>query len=392
MPEIRRRRASRRQVSRALAVGAILALLVGLFSVDYTVERGDTLGKIAKEHNVSVADLVEVNNIANPNLIRIGQVLVIPGEEGEPEVIHVVVSGDTLKKIAKLYGSSVSVLVEANGIVNANLIRIGQNITVPGSHGSSGGSGEEKPPRAKDPNVRTGAYHIVKRGESLASIASQHGVPAEQIARVNGILNNVIYSNTRLFLDGPSYVARGGGSGGEGTYTVQRGDRLGDIAAAHGTDISTLASLNNITNVNLIRVGQKLKVPNGSSSWVCPVDNARYFNGWGFPRGGGTRWHEGIDLFANRGAPVYAPVSGAVQQKVGSIGGNQFNLYGDDGITYIGSHLSEFGKSGAVNAGDILGYVGTSGNASGTSPHLHFGMYAKGGVVNPYPSLVANGC
>ena len=62
-------------------------------------------------------------------------------------------------------------------------------------------------------------------------------------------------------------------------------------------------------------------------------------------------------------------------------------------MLYIGSHMSDFGKSGQVNAGDIIGYVGTSGNAQGTSPHLHFGMYPNGGdAVNPYPSLIANGC
>ena len=81
MPENRRRRASRRQVRRAFAAGATLALLVGLFSVDYTVERGDTLNKIAREVGVPVADLVEANNISIPNLIRSGQVLVIPSAD-----------------------------------------------------------------------------------------------------------------------------------------------------------------------------------------------------------------------------------------------------------------------------------------------------------------------
>ena len=59
---------------------------------------------------------------------------------------------------------------------------------------------------------------------------------------------------------------------------------------------------------------------------------------------------------------------------------------------YLGSHLSEFGKSGNVNAGDVIGYIGTTGNAVGSSPHLHFGMYYKGVVINPYATLIAQGC
>ena len=382
------------RLSRALVVGSTLVLLVALFSVDYTVKSGDTLGKIAKEHDVSVSDLVKSNNISNPNLIRIGQVLVIPGETGEPDVIHVVRRGDTLGKIAVQYGSSVSALSTANGISNPNLITVGQNIVISGASGSGSGgdnssSDNSTPSPTVDPNVRSGRYAVVRKGESLNAVAGRFGLPTAQIGRANGIINGVIYANTRLFADGPSYTFEGGG--GEGTYKVKSGDRLGDIAAAHGTTISNLSGLNNISNPNLIRSGQVLVVP-GGSSWVCPVENAAFFNDWGFPRGGGTRYHEGNDLFSNRGVPIYASVSGTVKHKTGSTGGKQFNLYGDDGVTYIGSHMDEFGKSGEVNAGDVLGYNGNTGNAIGTSPHLHFMMYYKGVVINPYPTLVAQGC
>lgn len=396
------------RLSRALVVGITLALMVALFSLDYTVQSGDTLGKIAKEHGVSVADLVESNDISNPNLIRPGQVLMIPGNEGQPDVVHVVRRGDTLGKIAAQYGSSVSTLVNANGISNPNLISVGQNILISGSTGSGTGStsagtdtsnsadssgdnsgSDSSTPVSTDPNVRSGRYAVVMNGEGLSSVASRLGVPVSQVARANGIMGSVIYANTQLFADGPSYSFQGGG--GEGTYTVQSGDRLGDIAAAHGTTISNLTSLNGISDPNLIRSGQVLVVP-GASSWVCPVTDAAFFNDWGFPRGGGTRFHEGNDLFSTHGAPIYAPVSGTVEHKTGSIGGKQFNLDGDDGAYYIGSHLSEFAKNGRVSAGDIVGYVGNTGNAVGTSPHLHFGMYYQGVVINPYPTLVAQGC
>lgn len=377
---------------RALAVGASLALLVGLFSVDYTVERGDTLGAIARDHDVSLSELAKANNIANPDLIHPGQVLVIPGEEGKPDITHVVARGDTLSRIASKYGAPLSLLVETNKISNPDLIRIGQNILVPAAGTSDGADGGSSSTRStSDPTVRSGRFHLVKGGEKLETIAAQHsGVTADQIAKANGIINGTIYRGTRLFLDGPSLTAKG--TAGELTYTVQRGDRLGDIAAAHGTSTSTLVEVNNISNPNLIRSGDTLMIPTGTT-WVCPVKNARFFNDWGFPRGAGTRYHEGNDLFTTHGAPVYAPVSGTVEFKTGSIGGKQANLHGDDGLEYLSSHMSEFGKSGRVNAGDVIGYVGNTGNAVGTSPHLHFGMYLEGGIaINPYPTLIAHGC
>ncbi len=391
MPEFRR--------TRALAVGLILSLFVAAFSVDYTVEKGDTLGRIARDHDVSLSDLVEANNIANPNLIYPGQVLLIPGQEGDSLQVHIVSRGETLNKIASTYGVDTATIVAANGIANPNLIYPGQELVIAGtpsttSSGASSQSGTTDS-SATEVNgvtsVRSGKSHIVKRGETVASVAAQHkGVTAEDIIDANGIVNGVIYTGTRLFLDGPGYVAEG--TEGTTDYTVQKGDRLADIAARTGVSLTQIASTNNIANVNLIRSGQILTLPSGNQ-WVCPVEASNFFNDWGFPRGGGSRYHEGNDLFAAFRAPVRAPVAGTVMFKVGSIGGNQFNLTGDDGVLYIGSHMDEVvGSSRRVSAGEVLGYVGTSGNAAGTRPHLHLGMYWNGIVVNPYPSLVANGC
>jgi len=376
MPKFRR--------SRALIVGSALVLAVAIFSLDYTVKSGDTLGRIAREHDVSVNDLAAANGISNPNLIFVGQKLEIPGSDE----VHVVAQGETLGRIASKYGSTVSRIVAANSISNPNVIRIGQEIIIPSGGSGSGGSGGGAP--VDTVSDRTGQKHIVKRGETVAQIAAQYsGVTVDDIVKANGIVNGLIYYGQALYLSGPSYVASG--TSGETTYKVRVGDRLGDIAFDHGVSISALASANNISNPNLIRVGQVLKIPTGSR-WMCPVDGASLKNDWGFPRGGGIRYHEGNDLFAARGTPVRAPVSGTVKHKTGSIGGRQFTLSGSDGITYIGSHMDKFGKDGSVAAGDVIGYVGNSGNATGTSPHLHFGMYYKGTPVNPYPSLAAHGC
>jgi LysM repeat protein len=373
---------------RALVVGLTLTLLVVASSVDYTVEKGDTLGRIARDHGVSLSDLVKANNISNANLIHPGQVLVIPGEEGEPAQIHIVSSGETLNKIAVKYDVSAASIAKINSLANPDLIRPGQELVIGSAVGASqsGGSGGEDP--ASVPS-RSGAYHIVERGESVVSIAGHHqGVSAEGIITANGIVNGIIYSRTRLFLDGPGFVASG--TGGDSSYTVKKGDRLVDIAARHGTTVSKLASVNDISNVNLIRSGQVLDIP-GGSQWVCPVGGGKFFNDWGFPRG--SRYHEGNDIFGDFLTPVRAPVSGSVTFKVGSIGGNQFNLSGADDVLYIGSHMDSVeGRSRNVQAGDVLGYLGTSGNAVGSRPHLHYGMYWNDISVNPYPSLLANGC
>jgi LysM repeat protein len=368
----------------------VLALTVTVFSVDYTVERGDTLGGIAREHDVSVSDMMKANNIKNPDLIRIGQVLVIPG--GKTDTLHRVARGETLVRIASSYGSSAVSVARANSLTNPNLIYPGQQLLIPAVSGaarSSGGEGESPGSSSKTSGKRSGQFHVVRKGENLESIAKKHsGVTADDIARANGITNGRIYTGTRLFLDGPSFI----GSGGTGSesYLVKKGDRLGDIAARYGIKLSSLTKLNNITDPNLIRAGQTLTVP-GGSGWVCPVAGAQYFNDWGFPRGA-TRYHEGNDLFARYGSKVMAPVSGTVEVIQGTLGGLQFNLYGSDDVEYLGSHLDSAGKTGKVNAGDVIGYVGNSGNAAGTNPHLHFGMYIDGLAVNPYPTLRANDC
>jgi murein DD-endopeptidase MepM/ murein hydrolase activator NlpD len=167
---------------------------------------------------------------------------------------------------------------------------------------------------------------------------------------------------------------------------------LAKIAAHYGTSVNALAEANQIANPNLIRVGQQLTVPGASVAWVCPIAGASYFNDWGFPRAGG-RFHLGNDLFAPLGTPVRAPVGGWLEVLTGPVGGLQFRLYGDDGNTYIGTHLDTAIGSGPVATGQEVGTVGTSGNAAGANPHLHFELLpGNGQPVNPYPTLQAAGC
>lgn len=98
--------------------------------VTYTVRWGDTLSAIAQKHRTTVAALVELNHIKNPNLILVGQRLRIPvGADGQ--AVYVVVRGDTLSGIAQRYNTTVAALVELNHIANPNLILVGQVLRLP---------------------------------------------------------------------------------------------------------------------------------------------------------------------------------------------------------------------------------------------------------------------
>ena len=119
------------------------------------------------------------------------------------------------------------------------------------------------------------------------------------------------------------------------------------------------------------------------------MPGSTFANDWGFPRSGG-RAHDGNDMFAPRGTPVLAPVGGTVSFATGAIGGKQFRLLGDDGMQYLGSHLDAFGTAGAVGMGTVIGYVGSTGNAAGGRPHLHFEIHPdSGAAMNPYPVIRA---
>jgi murein DD-endopeptidase MepM/ murein hydrolase activator NlpD len=102
--------------------------------------------------------------------------------------------------------------------------------------------------------------------------------------------------------------------------------------------------------------------------------------------------HRGIDIFASRGTPIVAVDDGNVRSADDPKGGNAVYLSATDGTSYYYAHLDEYVGSfpRAVKAGDPIGTVGTSGNAIGKAPHLHFEVHSKDdGTIDPYPLLIA---
>lgn len=133
------------------------------------------------------------------------------------------------------------------------------------------------------------------------------------------------------------------------------------------------------------------QAPPEPNSLPSPIEGANLTDTWGAARSGG-RSHEGIDIFAARNTPIHSTTPGIVR-KVGTnqLGGNVVMILGPGAVSHYYAHLQDFAdiqERDWVEAGDVIGYVGDSGNAKGTPTHVHYGIYTQSGAVNPYPLLI----
>ncbi len=165
--------------------------------------------------------------------------------------IYIVKSGDTLSQIARDFGTTVQEIVNLNNIQNPNLIFPGERLII--SNSTSNGFDNSN-------NSETTDY-IVKRGNTLSQIALEFGTSVQEIVDLNNIQNpNLIFpgenlkiiSNTNFNLLGETNQIN---------YTVRRGNTLSEIALRFNTTVGEIVRLNNIQNPNLIFVGQRLRIP-----------------------------------------------------------------------------------------------------------------------------------
>jgi murein DD-endopeptidase MepM/ murein hydrolase activator NlpD len=130
-----------------------------------------------------------------------------------------------------------------------------------------------------------------------------------------------------------------------------------------------------------------------ANSLPSPLPKRHLTDTWRGARSEG-RSHEGIDIFAPRGTSIQATTAGVIT-KVGDdrLGGQVVVIVGPGGAGHYYAHLDSYAdinKNDWVDAGTVIGYVGDSGNAKGTPPHVHYGIYINGRAVNPYPLLQKN--
>ena len=228
----------------------------------YTVKSGDTLYGISNQFGVSVMDLQNINGV-NPASLQIGQVLIIPSNAGSnpnSSFTYTVKGGDSLYKIANVYGTTVDQIVKLNNLKNTNL-SIGQKLLIP----------ENYP--VGDVNLPEYINYTVKRGDTLYKIATSNNVSVDTIKQDNALTSNnlTIGQNLKIRVTDSNVIEECYGedytplTDSAITYTVKRGDSLYSIANKYNTSVNSIMSLNNLNNTNL-SIGQVLKIPSNSSS------------------------------------------------------------------------------------------------------------------------------
>lgn len=206
----------------------------------YVVQKGDSLYSIANKLGTTVSELKKENNLTS-NTLQIGEVLRIPTKEiyeGE-ENVYIVQKGDTLYSVAMANNTTVDELKRINNLTS-NILSTGQLLKIPSA-------------------LLPESTYIVKKGDSLYSIANKYNTTVDELKRINNLTSNILSIGQVLKLpsDKVSDIEKE-----ENTisYTAQKGDSLYSIARKYSTTIDKIKDLNNLTT-NLLSIGQVLLIP-----------------------------------------------------------------------------------------------------------------------------------
>lgn len=210
----------------------------------YVVKKGDTLWSIARAYGLTVERLKSLNNLTSNNL-TIGDSLIVKDSSGNSDnsssaynnKYYIVKKGDSLYSIARSNNMTVDKLKSLNNLTS-NILSIGQKLII------SSGS-----------NVPNNVY-VVKKGDTLWSIANNFNVSVNDLKNANNKSNNSLSIGEQLIIPGKST----GENVSTTIYTVKSGDNLYSIARRYNVTVNEIKSLNNLSS-NLLSIGQKLSIP-----------------------------------------------------------------------------------------------------------------------------------
>lgn len=209
----------------------------------YIVKRGDTLYSIARDNNISVAELKKINNITN-NTIYVGQELylknkIVEEKPNENDDIYVVKKGDTLYSISKKLNISIDTLKALNKL-NTNEIYVGQQLII-----------------SNDKNTEEYDVYTVKKGDSLWSISQKYNISVKELIELNNLNNLTLQINQKLKV--PKTIIIEPEENDTEIYIVEKNDTLWSISRKFNISVNELKELNNLTS-NLLSIGQELKI------------------------------------------------------------------------------------------------------------------------------------
>lgn len=234
----------------------------------YTVKPGDTLYGISNQYGVSVTELAELNGIKGSSL-GVGTVLKIPvtsGTNPNNMFMYTIKRGDTLYSIATKYNTTPQKIIDLN-YLKSTTITPGQVLRIP----------EMYTPES-EMMVPNYTNYIVKKGDTLYSIAKANNISVDTLIKDNALTSNNLTIGQSLKIRvpteesttieecyGPDYTPPIDTTPVVTTYTVVKGDSLYQIAKKFNTTTSAIMNLNNLPNTNL-SIGQKLKIPQSTQN------------------------------------------------------------------------------------------------------------------------------
>lgn len=383
----------------------------------YFVRAGDTLYSIASRFDVTVEDLITANQIQDPDLIQIGQRLLIPvaKEEAKPALpadetedqatpiapayqpqVYVVQPGDTLSSISARLGVAIEELVEANQLSDPNYLTTGQELRIPGTELPTSypnpfyqvqltplpvAQGETLLVRVilREPAALSGEFD----GRPLYFVTTEQGGWAlvgihvlQSIGTYSLVLRARPHNGEEVTLTLPVRV-KGGGYTVEDVFLPPERRSLLDpelVAAEEARMKAVWAQLSPYPLWEGL-----FRLPLQEERVTSPFGTRRSYNG-----GPVSGFHTGIDLGGEEGTPVYAPARGRVAlSEALTVRGNVVVIDHGVGVFSGFFHLAQLlvQKGQMVEAGDLIGYLGNTGLSSGA--HLHWEMRVAGIAVDP---------